>query len=79
MREDLTATEQCILTVLADGLRHSRDDLRACLWDELAATSSVKAHICNLRRKLRPAGRDVVCEYRYGTFGYRLVRLLGTD
>ena len=76
-----TPTEQRILDVLNDGLRHTVDELRHCLTDELSV-SAVKVHVCHIRAKLKEVGRDVVAEHQLfprSVWTYRQVRLLHFD
>lgn len=76
----LTPTHRRMLAVLADGMPHKREELRACLWDELGPQSNVWAHISTLRKYLQERGQTIVCEYRlhekHGPLFYRHVRLL---
>lgn len=71
-----TPTQRAILQVLSDGLPHRREELHACLPDELGPQRNIRAHITAIRKILRPRGEDVVCEYGRFGFGYRHVRLL---
>jgi DNA-binding CsgD family transcriptional regulator len=76
-----TPTEGILITLLSDGLAHSRDELLACLEDDQATYQNVKVHISHIRKKLRPRGEDIVCELTPGggrTPHYRHVRLLGS-
>ena len=74
---DPTPTERRILALLADGRAHTRAELLALLSDDLGAPSNVRAHVSNLRRRLRPKGEEIVCEVRYRCqVCYRHVRLL---
>ena len=81
MMPDWTPTQARMLKVLSDGMPHRYEELRACLDDELAR--NVKTHIGHIRKKLRPIGQDIVCEYRgrLGAMilsGYRHVILIST-
>lgn len=67
-----------MLAVLADGLPHSREELRQCLWDDKGPLSNIRAHLCQLRKVLRPHGQDILCELYGGTIHYRHVRLLAS-
>jgi hypothetical protein len=71
-----TVTEGKLLAVLADGLPHRREELRACLPDELGENSNFQRHISNIRKKIRPGGYDILCEFYQKTFCYRHIRLL---
>ena len=59
----LTPTQEKMLGVLSDGMRHTRQELHACLSDELAPLSNIQMHISNIRKVLRPIGQDIICEY----------------
>jgi DNA-binding response OmpR family regulator len=74
---DYTPTEARILSVLSDGGRHSRDEIHACLNDNLSGPGTSRVHIHNLRKKLQALGEDIVCEMLFGRKRcYRHVRLL---
>lgn len=73
-----TPTERKILEVLSDGMPHTRDELNQCLSDDLAASTALKNHMCQLRKKL-PAGQDVICQYKNKQYHYRHIRLLVPD
>ncbi len=68
-----TPIQRAMLDVLADGHPHTREELHACLYDDMGAMSNIRAHLTNLRKKLRPAGRDVACERVNGIVRYRLL------
>lgn len=70
-----TPTERRILNVLADGLPHRREELHACLPDELGAVANVYMHVTNLRRKLAKRGEAILCEFYLGSYYYRHVLL----
>ena len=76
-----TPTQQRLLERLSDGRPHRLDELQTLLWDDMTTKGTLAVHICNLRKRLRPRGEDIVCEiggaynmYRY----YRHVRLLAS-
>jgi hypothetical protein len=75
---DATPTQRRILAVLADGLGHRKAELWACLGDEKATKFVLATHLCNLRKKLRPRGYDIVAvRTNEGPHPhYRWVRLL---
>ena len=72
---EYTPTETRLMTVLGDGLRHTREELRTCIDDELAGPTALQAHISNMRKKLNPGGLDIICENRMGIFD-RLIRMI---
>lgn len=71
-----TPTQARILAVLSDGLPHTPEELVGCLWDEMTSVKTVRVHIHAIRKILRPAGQDIVCEYIRRDCLYRHVRLL---
>lgn len=73
-----TPTHKRMLAVLADGLPHRREELHACLSDELGPINNIHVHISNMRKKLRARGQDIVCEVVNRRFLYRHVRLLAS-
>ena len=72
-----TPTQRKILDVLADGQHHTREEVHACLPDELGALSNIQRHICAIRKPLNSRGYDIICENR-GGMRYRLVRILNS-
>ena len=73
-----TETEKRMLQVLADGMAHTREELHACLPDELSALSAIKRHLTEIRKKLRPQGQDIICQLKDRRPLYRHVRLLAS-
>ncbi len=72
-----TPTQQRMLAVLADGMRHTKEELISCLWDEMGTIGTVNVHLTYLRKILRPMGQDIICENDgRRRNGYRHVRLL---
>jgi hypothetical protein len=77
----LRPTEERLLRVLCDGLRHTKRELAAtCLDDGVQyGDSALRRHICTLRDKLRPLGQGILClvvwHYRY----YQLVRFINPE
>lgn len=70
-----TETEVRILKVLSDGHMHEKAHLQKCVNDELS-THAVNSHLRNIRRKLRPIGEDIICQFYDKKLFYRHVRLL---
>lgn len=76
-RPKFTPTEQRFIDLLSDGLSHNRSEFVPLLYDELGRLATIRFHIMQIRRKLRPIGEDIVCEIPNGrTPHYRHVRLL---
>jgi hypothetical protein len=75
-----TATQEKILAVLADGMPHTREELRQCFDDGSGVLSNgtgrVRVELCKVRKILRPMGQDVICEFHARNLYYRHVRLL---
>lgn len=74
--QEFTPTERRMLAVLSDGMMHSREELHACLPDDLDPLSAIRNHVSNLRKKLLPKGQDIVCQLHLAKTHYRHVRLL---
>ncbi len=72
---DYTPLQQKFLAVLADGQRHTREELLACM-DEYADPAGLKANLYHLRVRLRAGGMDIVAEVRYRRVYYRQVMVL---
>ena len=78
--DSLTKTQRRLMNILEDGLYHDRSELFNCLNDELTELITLRVHIHNIRKKIRPLGQDISCESVYEaskrTCRYRLVRLV---
>lgn len=73
-----TPVQRRILEILSDGLPHTRFELHKCLNDELSPVRNIRPHLTAIRKKIRPHGEDILCEYiPHGTY-YRHVRLLAS-
>lgn len=79
MPAKFTATEQRIMDLLADGKRHTRDELFSCLEDEMQKKDNVNVHLTYIRRKIRPVGHDIISISQQGTTYYQHVTLVSTD
>jgi hypothetical protein len=75
-RPTFTETETKILRVLKDGEPHVRQDLIEALPDKDHSLGSLSMHLCNLRRKTRPKGYDVICQLLHRRIYYRAIKLL---
>lgn len=72
-----TPTQERILAVLADGLMHSKEEMcRAIDSERPEDVDSLAFHLSILRKKLRPLGTDVICQFYERRIWYRHVRLL---
>lgn len=74
---ELTRVQARMLALLSDGQPHSREALHALLWDTDAPVGNIHTHISTLRKKLRPLGQWIVCEYARRTIHYRRIVLYG--
>lgn len=82
---EFTRTEQRIVNALSDGMRHTARSLqpllpdtgKLCERDGKARHRTLHVHITNIRKKLRPSGQDILCEYYNRRTYYRHVRLIG--
>ena len=73
-----TPVQSAILKVLSDGMAHRKQELHGCLMDELGSLTTVRVHLCHIRKKLRPIGEDIICELKNRNIWYRHVRLLAS-
>ncbi len=65
-------TQAKMLAVLKDGRPHSKQELHACLNDELSTMANVYNHIKLINDKLRQSEQRILSENGH----YRWVRLL---
>lgn len=73
---EFTPMQVKILAVLSDGLPHKLPELMACLDDLTEQPNSLHRHLSVMRRKLRPRGEDIICQFVFRQRQYRHVRLL---
>lgn len=80
MIQGLTAVQNRMYEVLADGLIHSKAELFACLDDPDGNVSTIFAHISTMRPVLNRRGEHVemIPPVKGRKTGYRLVRLLAS-
>lgn len=60
----LPPTQQRMLKLFSDGLCHSKEELRTCLFDEQGDLHNVHWHLHHLRKYLEPKGQTISCIYR---------------
>lgn len=73
---DFSPTHRRMLELLSDGEPHSKEELGACLYDELTdADQQVKVQIFRLRKRL-PASEDIRCRRHNGSTTYQHVRIM---
>lgn len=75
----LPPVQRKMLALLADGKPHSREELQACLADDLGSVRNVAPHVSMMRRVLRPNGEEILCELVANRICYRHVKLLVTN
>jgi hypothetical protein len=75
-----TRTQQRILATLSDGLPHTAEELRPCLYDDMGGKDGVAFHISKLRKIMKESnvGETIVCELSYRRTFYRHVRLISS-
>jgi hypothetical protein len=75
-----TKTQEKILAVLADGMPHTREELRKCFDDgsgvPLSGLQQLNNNLTAIRKVIRPLGQEILCQYKSRFFYYRHVRLL---
>lgn len=71
---DYTPIQRRIMEVLKDGKPHARSEVFECLQDSLSGDSTLRVHICYLRKRLRSIGKTIIWEANGGA--YRLVRFV---
>lgn len=75
MIEYLTPTQKKLLAVLADGMPHPISELCAAI-DSQCVPGNVVSQFTLMRKVLRPAGHDIICQLLHRKTYYRHVRLL---
>ena len=72
---DLTPTEKQLYNVLADGDKHTKEEIRQLMGlDEYTSDATFWVHIFNLRKKLEPKGLGINWSKRNRS--YQLVRYI---
>ena len=81
-RTRYTPTQCRILAVLSDGQLHSRDELFACLNDDMTNLTCLRVHLAYLRKKMAEIG-ETIKTVKFHTKGpgnwYQHVRLISTS
>lgn len=54
-----TATEQKIVDVLADGRKHSIEEIQSAIDGEFTSIQTIRVHLVYIRKKL-PEGEDII-------------------
>jgi hypothetical protein len=73
-----TPTEQRIYDTLRDGRSHPKKDLQQLLYDEMS-NESFRMHLCQMRKKIRPIGQDIITEFWMDGIYHRLVRFVSVS
>lgn len=71
----LTKVQLRILTLLRDGLPHTMEEVRCCLYDDMGPMSNIHAHLTAIRKKLQPQQLDINPKFIKRKMHYRLVRV----
>lgn len=74
----LTTIERKMYNILVDGDLHSRKELHDCLYEDMSPLQNIKAHVCNLRKKLEARGLEIICRKTTHGYYYRMVRFLAS-
>ncbi len=77
--KQFTPTQQRLFQMLLDGKSHTKEELKTCLFDELAKPEALSAHFSAMRKFLRPDGLNILCVFQNRKRVYQLVRLLRND
>lgn len=72
-----TPVQAKMLQVLSDGKPHTKEELHACLHDDLGNMSNIRAHLTAINKQLRQSEQEIVC-ISIGSLAvrYRWVKLL---
>lgn len=75
-----TPVQLKMLEVLSDGRPHTKEELHACLADELGPLRNICAHITGIRKQLQRRGEDIECiaPAKGRRTMYRHIRLLAS-
>jgi hypothetical protein len=71
-----TSTQQKIMDILEDGFPHKFEELREVLPDKLGGRRALGNHLNAIRAKIRPGGREILCQFLLRQRQYRMVRML---
>jgi len=63
-----------MLEILKDGKAHTKQELHACCGP--SSISIVSDHISQMRKKLNPAGQNIICVLKNRRIMYQQIRLL---
>lgn len=76
IRAQLTPTERRIFELLSDGRPHRKQELFACMDDELAEWTAVKRRLTCLRKKIRDDGLEIICQVIDYHYAFRLMAVV---
>lgn len=72
-----TPTQVRMLQVLRDGRQHRKEELHACLNDDMGPLTNIRAHITAINEKLRKYEQTILCVQINGnSVRYQWVRLI---
>lgn len=67
-----------MLQILSDGKPHPRSELFDCMEDALGETSTIRVHLCRLRKQLEPKHETISRIQFNGQVYYQHVRLMAS-
>lgn len=72
LRNAPKTVKERMLLLLSDEQPHTKEELHACLWDELSQLSAIGPRIHELRKDLNERGDDIIVERSALGYRYRL-------
>lgn len=75
----MSAIQQCMLTILSDGMPHTREELFGCVEDDMSDPISIKWHITVIRKYINRKGYNVEVDRINQRWLYRLVRMIASS
>lgn len=79
IKTHFTPTECRLMALLETGRLCRRKELEACLEDELAGSTALLVHICNIRKKLPPGLLIIYTMPSPSVRGWMIVRELKVE
>jgi hypothetical protein len=74
--KEFVGIQRDIIDLLSDGRPHDREELITCIKDEFATRKDLNQHLTAIRKKIQPAGHDIVCVLKFRRVHYQHVMLL---
>ena len=72
----VTPVMSLMLNLFADGAPHRYEEIHACLHEQDAPSSNVRAALTRLRYVLRPQGKDIFVQYINRRIHWRMARVI---